>query len=91
MAVIKYRVEATITRTQKGDERNTMGSVWQYEELYNVQRPGKLLSRDEAMDIINSEGLVVVHRCKYGVIYDKPDEPFLQKNEGYYSSYCRRR
>ena len=85
MAIIKYRVEANITRTNDGDDCNVMGSVWQYEEIKAPDKKGKELSREQAMRRIKDDGLILVHKSKYGAVYDRPDEPLKEKYEGFYS------
>lgn len=35
--------------------------------------------KEEAIDLINEQGLVEVHRTPIGVIWDKPDEPMKRK------------
>lgn len=90
MAIIKYRVEATVTRTDTNADRNVMASGWQYEECYNHLQPGKILTREKAMEMIREQGLVKVHSNTHGTIWDKPDEPMFQKYEGCFSSTRRR-
>lgn len=85
MAIIKYRVEATVTRTDKNKERNVIASDWQYEEVYNPHKPGNIITKEKAMDIIEKRGLVEVCRNMHGVIWDRPDEPMLKKYEGTFS------
>lgn len=85
MAIIKYRVEATVTRADTNDDRNVIGSAWQYEEISTPEIQGRILSREKAMDIIREKGLVLVHQTPFGSVYDTPDEPFWQKHNGYYS------
>ena len=89
MAVIKYRVEARVTRTNESDDRNVMGVVWQYEEITAPDRKGKELTREEAAKRIKELGLVLVHKSVYGAVYDTPDEPFWEKHNGYYSQHKR--
>lgn len=79
MAIIKYRVEAQITRTGQSTDNNVMASVWQYEEVYNPFNPGKILTREQAKNMIDEMGLVKVHQNEHGVIWDEPDEPMLKK------------
>ena len=89
MAIIKYKVEARVTRTDESDDRNVMGVVWQYEEVFTPERTGRLQSREEAMQIIREKGLVLVHKTPFGSVYDTPDEPFWEKHNGYYSQKIR--
>lgn len=90
MAIIKYRVEATITHTNEGDEQNVVASSWQYEECYNPEIKGRLLTREEAQRRIREDGMVLVHSTPYGAVYDTPDEPFWEKHNGYYSRHKRK-
>ena len=85
MAIIKYRVEATVTRTDKNKEENVIASDWQYEEVYNPHKDGKIITKEVAMDKIKKLGLVEVCRNQHGVIWDSPDEPMLKKYEGTFS------
>ena len=90
MAIIKYRVEAPVTRrTDVNEDDNIMASDWQYEEVFTPERTGRLLSREEAMQIIREKGLVLVHQTPFGSVYDTPDEPFWEKHNGYYSHKIR--
>ena len=90
MAVIRYRVEATVTRTYSSDD-NVMGSTWQYEVCHTPAAQDRLITREEALRIIREEGLILVHQTPYGSIYDTPDEPLWEKHNGYYGRDKRRR
>ena len=80
MAVIKYRDSVPQDKRDRDPHQDReVASAWRYEEVYNPDRHGKDLTRDEAIDLINVQGLVEVHRCKIGVIWDKPDEPMKRK------------
>lgn len=81
MAIIKYRVEA---RVPGDSDRDAIETVWQYEEITAPDKAGKLLSREEALERIREQGLVMVHKVVHGAIWDLPDEPFLEKYEGFY-------
>lgn len=87
MAVVKYRVEAAVTHTDGNYDRNIIESTWQYEECHTPEKTGRLLSREEAMQIIREKGLVLVHQTPFGAIYDIPDEPFWEKHNGYYGQH----
>lgn len=88
MAIIRYRVEARVTRrTDVNEDDNIMASGWQYEEVENPHKPGNILTREKAMEMIRESGLVEVHRNKHGVIWDLPDEPMLQKYEGTFTHF----
>lgn len=83
MAIIKYRVEATVTRrTDENEDDRIIGSIWQYEEVENPHKQGKILTRDQAKKIIEEKGLVEVCNNRYGIIWDKPDEPMLNRYGG---------
>ena len=75
MAIIKYRAE-----TKYGTY-----SEWVYEEIQTPEKVGKLLSREEALERIEELGMIQVFTSPFGAVYDTPDEPFLEKYEGYYS------
>lgn len=80
MAVIKYRESMPENRYEADPNHDReIGAAWRYEEIYNPDRHGKDLTRDEAIDLINEHGLVEVHRTPIGVIWDKPDEPMKRK------------
>lgn len=85
MAIIKYRIEATVTRTDENADRNVIGCVWQYEEVTDPSRAGRLLTRAEAVEIIKARSLVKVYKDRNGVVWDEPDEPLLQEFGGFYS------
>ena len=80
MAVIKYRESMPEHRFESDPKQDReIGAAWRYEEVYNPDRHGKDLTRDEAIDLINEQGLVEVDRCQFGVIWDKADEPMKTK------------
>lgn len=80
MAVIKYREGVPENRSEHDPKHEKeIGSVWKYEEVYDPALHGKDLTREEAIDLINEQGLVEVHRTSIGVIWDKPDEPMKRK------------
>ena len=80
MAVIKYRDSVSENKYEDDPHQDKeIGSTWRYEEVYNPKRSGKELTREEAIDLINEQGLVEVHRTSIGVIRDKPDEPMKRK------------
>lgn len=85
MAIIKYRVEATVTRIDEDYDTNVIESAWQYEEVQSPEKVGKLLSREEALKRIEELGMIQVFTSPFGAVYDLPDEPFWEKYEGYYS------
>ena len=83
MAIIKYRVEA---RTHDSDVKDAViGSSWVYEEITSMEHAGNLLTREEALERIKDSKLILVHSSPFGAVYDTPDEPFLEKYEGYFS------
>lgn len=83
MAIIKYRVEA---RTHDSDVRDAViVSSWVYEEITSMKHAGKILSREEALERIKENKLILVHSSPFGAVYDTPDEPFLNKYQGYFS------
>lgn len=90
MAIIKYRVEATATRTNVSREGNSIASQWQYEDIRHPEKGGELLDRDEAIERIRERKMVLVFSSPFGAVYDYPDEPFWQQYQGYYSSYRKR-
>lgn len=80
MAIIKYRVEATICKADKNKDRNVIGSAWIYEEILgNPKLQGKVITKEEAMKRIKEKGLIKVHSNKHGVIWDYPSEPMLER------------
>lgn len=80
MAVIKYRDSVSENKYEDDPHQDReIGSAWRYEEVYNPKFWGKELTREEAIDLINEQGLVEVHRTPIGVIWDKPDEPMKRK------------
>lgn len=83
MAVIKYRERMPENRFEADPNHiREIGAAWRYEEVYNPKQHGRDLTRDEAIDLIREQGLVEVHRCNEGVIWDKPDEPMKRKYGG---------
>ena len=83
MAIIKYRVEA---RSHHSDVRDaTIGSAWVYEEITTMETAGKILTREQALEAIEKNKLILVHSTPFGAVYDTPDEPFLDKYQGYFS------
>ena len=84
MAIKKYIVE--VKNCHDSTDGN-IASVWQYEDIYDPHKPGKILTREKAMEMIRESGLVEVHRNKHGVIWDLPDEPMLQKYEGTFTHF----
>lgn len=84
MAIIKYRVEARMTRVDNDDWCDTIASEWQYEEVKHPEQGGQLMDRDEAQERIKELGLVQVFSSMYGAVYDYPDEPFWQQFHTYY-------
>lgn len=81
MAIIKYRVSMPECRVDKNQD-SEIGSSYVYELVTNPNKKGKQLTKERAMEMVKEQGLVVVHKNKYGVIWDRPDEPMLQKYEG---------
>jgi hypothetical protein len=77
MAIIKYRIDA-----KAGPENLDVGSTWQYEEVYNPLKGGRLLTREQALEIIEEKKLVLVHKTIYGSVWDEPDEPMWQEYNG---------
>lgn len=82
MAIIKYRIEARGALPTAAYDNGSLGSSWQYEEVYNPYKGGRLLTKEQAMDIIAERKLVVVHHNIYGTIWDEPDEPMWQEYNG---------
>ena len=68
MAIIKYRVEARGGLPSTSYEDGSVGSTWQYEEVYNPYKPGKLLTREQALEIIEENKLVLVHHNMFGCV-----------------------
>ena len=85
MAVIKYQIEA-VNRREFKEENRTLAYAWQYEEIYNPHRQGRLLTREEAQEIIREKGLVLVHQMGGCKIWDQPDEPLWQEYNGTYGT-----
>lgn len=90
MAIIKYRVEAGTAKSVRNSDKDVISSTWQYEEITAPDKAGKLLSREEALERIREQGLVMVHKMGHGAIWDLPDEPFLEKHEGFFSRRIKR-
>lgn len=80
MAILKYQVEV-INRRRDEDhpDGRVLAYAWQYEEVTNPHREGKILTREEAIEAIKEQGLVLVHQMGGCRIYDHPDEPMWQK------------
>ena len=80
MAVMKYRDSVSENKYEDDPHQDKeIGSAGRYEEVFNPKFQGRELTRDEAIDLINEQGLVEVHRTAIGVIWDKPDEPMKRK------------
>lgn len=77
MAVIKYMTKAQIPGCSE-----PIAQEWTYEEVRNPHKQGKILTRDQAKKIIEEKGLVEVCNNRYGIIWDKPDEPMLNRYGG---------
>lgn len=82
MAIIKYRVEARGGLPSTSYEDGSVGSTWQYEEVYSPYKPGKLLTREQALEIIEENKLVLVHHNMFGCVWDEPHEPMWQEYNG---------
>lgn len=70
MAIIKYK-EAFV------DIVNVV-----YEEIETPFKKGKRMTKEDAKKRIKELGLVKVYSDKYGVIWDKEDEPLYQEFHG---------
>ena len=90
MAIIKYRVEARANRFTDSDV-DTIASEWLYEEINHPEEGGRLMDRDEAMDLIRERKMIPVFKSPFGTVYDYPDEPFWHKYQGFYAKKQRRR
>lgn len=53
-----------------------------FEEVTDPRKKGKILSKDEAKELVKELGLVKVHSDENGVIWDTPDKAFLSEFEG---------
>lgn len=85
MAIIKTRVEARNRRANEHEK--TIASSWIWEEITHPTMGGKELTREEALQIIKRDGLILVHNVPgVGQIYDRPDEPFYEQYKGFYSN-----
>lgn len=83
MAIIKYQIEATNKRiSEDSKEDRVIAYSWQYEELHNPHRQGRVLTREEAMQRIEEDGMVLVHQMGGCKIWDTPDEPLWRKYNG---------
>ena len=80
MAILKYQIEV-VNRSRREDspDGRVIAYSWQYEEVTNPHREGRILTREEAIEAIREQGLVLVHQMG-GRIYDHPDEPMWQKD-----------
>lgn len=88
MAIIKLRVEAQ-NRRASNDEK-MIAAAWTWEEITHPTLGGKALTRDEALEIIQRDGLILVHDLPgVGQIYDLPHEPFLEKHKGFFKKNRR--
>lgn len=81
MAIIRYHIEAKA----KTRDAEVMASGWQYEEVSNPHKAGKLISKKEAQERIEAQGLILVYSDKNGAVWDSPDEPMLEKYGGTFS------
>ena len=80
MAILKYQVEVVNRRrSEDHPDGRVIAYGWQYEEVTNPHREGKILTREEAIEAIREQGLVLVHQMGGCRIYDHPDEPMWQK------------
>ena len=80
MAILKYQVEVVNRRrSEDHPDGRVLAYSWQYEEVTNPHREGKILTREEAIEAIREQGLVLVHQMGGCRIYDHPDEPMWQK------------
>lgn len=80
MAILKYQVE--VVNRRRGEDHpdgRVLAYALQYEEVTNPHREGKILTREEAIEAIREQGLVLVHQMGRCRIYDHPDEPMWQK------------
>ena len=76
MAILKYQIEVVNRgRSEKSRDGRVLAYAWQYEEVSNPHREGKILTREEAKEIIREKGLVLVHKMGGCKIWDHPDEP----------------
>lgn len=82
MAIIKYRVEARTHHTNVKD--SVIGSSWVWEDVGSMVRPGRVMSREEALAKIKAESMILVHKTPFGAVYDKPEEPFLERHQGWF-------
>lgn len=85
MAITRYRVEAKAMSVDGRDE--VIGSSWQYEEVTNPHKNGKILSKEEADKRIKEQGLIQVFSNRHGTIWDKPDEPMWAKYNGTFKHF----
>lgn len=44
-----------------------------YEEIYDAKVPGRVISRGEAMEIIEEQGLIPCFESRDGIVWDTPD------------------
>ncbi len=51
-----------------------------YEEIYSTSTPGRLISRCEAMEIIEKQGLIPCFESSDGIVWDTPDMEFRKRN-----------
>lgn len=80
MAILKYQIEVVNRgRSEKSRDGRVLAYAWQYEEVTNPHREGKLLTREEAKEIIKEKGLVLVHKMGGNQIWDYPDEPMWMR------------
>ena len=76
MAILKYQVRVVNRRRREDSlDGRTIAYGWQYEEVTNPHREGRILTREEAMEVIEEKGLVLVHQMGGCKIWDHPDEP----------------
>lgn len=53
-----------------------------YEKVTDPRKRGKIIEKEEAERLIKKEGLVVVCKNEWGVIWDTPDEQFYKTYQG---------
>lgn len=53
-----------------------------YEEITDLNKHGRRLKKEKAMERIRELGLIKVHHNRWGTIWDTPAQDFLEKWNG---------
>lgn len=51
-----------------------------YEEIFDASVPGRVISRGEAKEIIEEQGLIPCFESRDGIVWDTPDMELRKRN-----------